>query len=126
MFHALCVGVQSKDVATFTQQMNQVTSISAAGIEDAHSCCDISSQNLIEYININLSELFLHTKRHKATSLVSSSFTNLSTGVNSAEQVEVDRQAAAIAIVVAAARRYLHSAISCPVHVHDTVARATA
>jgi hypothetical protein len=40
--------------------MDQVSSVSAAGVEDPHGCGDVAPQNLIEYVNINLAELFLN------------------------------------------------------------------
>jgi len=40
--------------------MNQISSVSTASVEDPHVCGDVSSQNLIEYVNINLAELFLN------------------------------------------------------------------
>jgi hypothetical protein len=52
--------VDRKDLATFAQQMHQIPSISAAGVEDAHARGDIASQDLIEDVNINLPELLLN------------------------------------------------------------------
>jgi len=46
--------------APLAQQMDQVSSVSTTGVEDAHACDDVSSQNLIKYVNINLPELFLN------------------------------------------------------------------
>src|ERR1039458_1621609 len=59
MFNSVGILIRCKYFAPLAQQMNQISPVSTAGVEDAHTCGEVSSQNLIEYVNINLPELFL-------------------------------------------------------------------
>jgi predicted small metal-binding protein len=47
-------------LTAFAQQMHEVAPIAASGVEHTHTRRDVSSQNLIENIDINLPELFLN------------------------------------------------------------------
>jgi hypothetical protein len=40
--------------------MHEVSSIAAPGIEDTHAGRDVSAEDLVEDVNINLAELFLN------------------------------------------------------------------
>jgi hypothetical protein len=40
--------------------MDQISSVSTSGVEHPHAWGDVSSQNLIEYVNIYMAELFLN------------------------------------------------------------------
>jgi hypothetical protein len=60
MLNTFCICVYREDLATLTQKMHEVSAVSAARVEDTHPPADISSQDLVEYIYINLSELLLH------------------------------------------------------------------
>jgi hypothetical protein len=44
--------------------MDQVSAISAPSVEHTHALRNISAQDLIEYVNIDLTELFLNVPRH--------------------------------------------------------------
>jgi hypothetical protein len=59
MLYAVGVGVHGEDLALLTQQVHQVTSVSTAGIEYTHSGRDITAQDLVEDVDINLSKLLL-------------------------------------------------------------------
>lgn len=52
--------IDRKDLAALAQEMHEISSISAAGIENPHVRGDVSSQDLIEDVNIDLPELFLN------------------------------------------------------------------
>src|SRR5580692_11182303 len=60
MLDALRVRVQRIHFATFPQQIHQVAPIPTPGVEHLHPRRDISAQNLVEHINIDLPELFLN------------------------------------------------------------------
>jgi hypothetical protein len=59
--------------ASLAQQMHQISPISGSSVKHTHSCCDVPSQNLIEYVNIDLSKLLLNAETHSATISVCSS-----------------------------------------------------
>ena len=61
--HALWTRVYGKDFAAFAEQMDQVSSVAAASVEDTHAGSDVSSQDLIEDVDIDLAELILHVHR---------------------------------------------------------------
>ncbi len=67
MFYTLGIGVHRKYFAALAKQMNQVAPVSASRVEHAHACRDVSSQNLIEYVDINLPELLLNSQSHVAS-----------------------------------------------------------
>ena len=67
MLYTIAVLVECKYLAAFAQQVDQITPISASSIKNPHSRCDVPSQNLIEYVNIDLSKLLLNAKTHSAT-----------------------------------------------------------
>ena len=54
------IRIQGKYLAARAQQINQIAPISTTGIEHPHGRCDIASQNLIEDVDIDLSELLLN------------------------------------------------------------------
>ena len=62
--------VQRKDLAAFAQQVDQISSVTASGVEHAHAGGDVSPQNLIEDVNIDLPELLLYAQGHTAPFLV--------------------------------------------------------
>jgi hypothetical protein len=64
------VSVYSEDLASFTQKMDEVSSIAATSVKHTHSGRDVSSQDLIEDVNINLPELILHVHRGLTLSLL--------------------------------------------------------
>jgi hypothetical protein len=64
MLHSFGIRVYRKHFAAFAKQMHQVPPVPAPGIEHAHALRDISAQDLIEDVNIDLAELFLDTQRH--------------------------------------------------------------
>jgi len=61
-----CIGirVERKNLAALAEQMDEIASVAAAGIEHAHAGGDVSAQDLVEDVNINLSELFLNGQGH--------------------------------------------------------------
>jgi hypothetical protein len=61
------IRVDCKHLAAFAKQVHQVSAISAPGVEHAHTLVDISAQDLIEYVNIDLAELFLDGQRSVST-----------------------------------------------------------
>ena len=50
---------RAKTSHPFAQQMHEIAAVSTASVEYAHAGCDIASQNLIEYVDVDLAELFL-------------------------------------------------------------------
>jgi hypothetical protein len=67
MVNAGSIRVHRKDFAALAQQMNQIASVAASGVDNTHPGSDISTQNLIEYVDIDLPELFLNRERHCAS-----------------------------------------------------------
>jgi hypothetical protein len=59
MFHTGGIPIERKYFGAFAQQMNKVSSVSAPGVEYPHACANASSENLIEYVNIDMAELIL-------------------------------------------------------------------
>ncbi len=57
--HALWIRVYGEDFAAFAEEMDEVSSVAAASVEDAHPGRDISSQDLVEDVDIDLTELLL-------------------------------------------------------------------
>jgi hypothetical protein len=60
MIDTFSILIQREDLTAFTEQVNEVSSITASGIEYAHTGRNVSTQNLVEDIDIDLPELFLH------------------------------------------------------------------
>src|SRR5450631_2520933 len=56
----LGVGIEREDLAALAKQMDQIASVAASGIEHPQAGGDVSAQDLIENINIDLPELFLN------------------------------------------------------------------
>lgn len=54
------IHVQREYLAPLAEEMYQIAPVSASSIKNAHIRCDVPSQNLIEYVDINLSKLLLH------------------------------------------------------------------
>jgi hypothetical protein len=64
MLNTLSIGIHRKHLAAFAKQMNQVSPVSASGVEHTRILADISAQDLIEDVNIDLAELFLYAQCH--------------------------------------------------------------
>ncbi len=60
MLNTVGILIDRKNFAPLAQQMNQVSSVSTAGVEYTHASGDVSSQDLVKYIDINVAELFLN------------------------------------------------------------------
>jgi len=45
-----------------TQEIDEVASVAAAGVEDAHLRCDVAAQNLVEDVDVDLAEFFLQSE----------------------------------------------------------------
>jgi len=61
--------IQREYLASFSQQVDQVPPVTASGIEHAHAGRNVSTQNLVEDINIDLPELLLYAQVHSDTFL---------------------------------------------------------
>src|SRR5580658_3651129 len=59
MVNAPRIRVHCEDFAALARQVNEVPSVAASGVEHAHARGDVSAQNLIEDVNIDLAELLL-------------------------------------------------------------------
>lgn len=57
VIHGLRVGVRGEDFVALAEQVDEVATGAAAGIEDAHAGDDAAAQKLIEEIDIDLAEL---------------------------------------------------------------------
>lgn len=64
MLHSFGILVERKHLGAFAQKVNKVSPVTTSGIENTHSTCDVPSQNLIEYIDVDLSKLFLNAEGH--------------------------------------------------------------
>ena len=54
------VRVDCKHLAALAKQVNEIPAVSAPGVEHAHTLVDISAEDLIEDVNIDLAELVLN------------------------------------------------------------------
>ncbi len=59
MGDALGIGVEGKNIAALAQQVDQVSTVSAAGIENPHLRRDVAAQDLVEDVDVDLAELVL-------------------------------------------------------------------
>ena len=57
------VRVDCKHLAAFPKQVNEIPAISATGVENARALVDVSAEDLIEYVDIDLAELVLYGQR---------------------------------------------------------------
>ena len=64
MVHTLCIRIHCEDLTSFPEEMDKVPSVPATSVEDTHPGRDISSQDLIEDVDIDLAELLLHVHRN--------------------------------------------------------------
>jgi hypothetical protein len=62
--YGFAVFIQRKYLTTFPQEMDEIAAVSAAGVEYAHPSGDVSSENLIEDVDVDLAELFLDGHGH--------------------------------------------------------------
>jgi hypothetical protein len=51
--------VDSVDLGSFAEKMDEVSAVAAAGVEDAHAGCDVAAQDLVEDVDVDLAELLL-------------------------------------------------------------------
>ena len=51
--------VEGVDLATFAEEMDEVSSVAAAGVEDGASGLDVAAQDLVEDVDVDMAELFL-------------------------------------------------------------------
>jgi hypothetical protein len=58
------VFVEGKDLAALAEKMDEIASVAAAGVEEAHFVSDVAAQELIEDVDIDLSELLLDGSGH--------------------------------------------------------------
>jgi hypothetical protein len=68
MVYGFAIFVQRKYLAAFAEEIHEIAAVSAPGIEHAHFIGNISSENLIEDIDVDLSELFLNVHGHEYVS----------------------------------------------------------
>jgi hypothetical protein len=59
LVHSLGIGVDGEYFGALAQQVDEIASGAAACVEDAHGGRDVAAKNLIEEIDVDLSELFL-------------------------------------------------------------------
>jgi hypothetical protein len=64
MFDRGRVLVDGENLGALPQQIDEISAVTAPCIEDAHAGRDITSEDLIEDIDVNLSELVLEAWRH--------------------------------------------------------------
>lgn len=64
MGHTGGVGVESEDFAALPEEIDEVASVAAAGVEDAQAGGDVAAEDLVEDVDIDLAELFLSVERH--------------------------------------------------------------
>ena len=59
MFHGLRVRVGAVDFVAFPEEVDEVPSAAAAGVDDTHSGRDAPLEELVEEVDVDLAELFL-------------------------------------------------------------------
>src|SRR5690606_38372066 len=62
-FDGFCVHIRAANIVAFPQEVDDVSTFAASGVEDAHSGRDAAFQKLVEEIDIDLAELFLERER---------------------------------------------------------------
>jgi len=60
MRNAVRICIHYKYLAPLTKQMHEVPAVSASGVQHRHIGGNVSAQNLIENINVDLPKLLLH------------------------------------------------------------------
>jgi len=68
MLNTLRICVYGEDLASFSKEMNKIPSVPAACVEDTHPGRNITPQNLVEDVDINLTKLLLDGHRNFSTS----------------------------------------------------------
>ncbi len=63
MLNSRGIRVHCEDLAALAKQVNKIPAVSAPGVEHAHTLVDVSAEDLIEHVNIDLAELFLYGQR---------------------------------------------------------------
>ena len=57
MLDCLGVGIDPEHLGTGTQQPHQIASVATARVDDPHAPVQVSAQNLVEHVNVDLAEL---------------------------------------------------------------------
>jgi hypothetical protein len=60
VINSIRIKVDGEYDTSLAQQVHQVSSVTASGIEHTHSGLDVAAQDLIEDVDIDLAELFLN------------------------------------------------------------------
>jgi hypothetical protein len=71
MFDSAFVRINSENLRAFAQQVNQISTVSAACVDNAHAGRDVAAQDLIENVNVDLAEEFLDVRCHAPIGSVS-------------------------------------------------------
>jgi hypothetical protein len=64
MFNGSVIGVGRINFETLSQQIDKVSAVSTSGVKNAHAWRDVSTQNLIENVDIDLPKDLLNTQSH--------------------------------------------------------------
>jgi len=67
MLDTVGIRIHRKYLASFTQQMHKISPVPASSVEHTHARGDISSQYLIEDVDIDLPKLLLNIECHAVT-----------------------------------------------------------
>jgi len=87
VLHSILIRIDGERFATLAKQVDEIPPEAAAGVEHPHSWRDVSAQNLIEEVDVNLAELFL--KRRVPKLLLHPEFSHIDvSGGSSANRIK--------------------------------------
>ena len=86
------VRVDGENFRAFAQQIDEVSTVAAPSVENAHAGRDIATQDLIENIDVNFPEQFLDIGFHSSTIAMIPITARNDTVLGTSESVNVSRE----------------------------------
>lgn len=59
MFDGSWARVECENLCTFAEEINEIATVAAAGVENAHAGRDVAAKDLIEDVDVDFAEQFL-------------------------------------------------------------------
>lgn len=56
------IRIDAEDLIAFAEEIDEIATISAAGVEDAHSRTDVAAEKLVEEVDVDEAEVFMKSK----------------------------------------------------------------
>jgi len=60
------ISVEGEDFASLAKKVDEIATVAATGVEDAHGGGDVAAQELIEDVDVDLAELLLQVEWNEA------------------------------------------------------------